>query len=334
MPCNWVEQLSTKCGKLAALPKKEKILMKYDKEEQEQQEQHALLPLAGVERIRRVIHEGQEYWSVIDVIAFLTDAATPSKYWNTMRSRMRTEGARETLSQIIQLPMRSADGRLRKTDAMTRPTLLRLLQSIPSPKAEPFKLFLAEAGEEILTEVEQQSNTLEGLRDHYRRLHRDEEWITARILYIATRNAWTSEIQLRGVGDSPSIARLTSLLNLRTFGVTTAQHKAIKHLPTRENLADHKTRMELILSSLGEETATGLHQKHDSQGYDEIEQDVKVAGDVAAAARRDVEEQLGEPVVSSQNFLELPKEKRKKRALPAPAAGQETLYDATDQRKD
>ena len=163
--------------------------MQYDKEEQEQQEQHALLLLAGVERIRRVLHEGQEYWSVIDVIGFLTDAATPSKYWNTMRSRMQSEGARETLSQIIQLPMRSADGRLRKTDAMTRPTLLRLLQSIPSPKAEPFKLFLAEAGEEILTEVEQQSNTLEGLRDHYRRLHHDEEWITARILYIATRNA-------------------------------------------------------------------------------------------------------------------------------------------------
>ena len=111
-----------------------------------------------------------------DVIAFLTDAATPSKYWNTMRSRMQSEGARETLSQIIQLPMRSADGRLRKTDAMTRPTLLRLVQSIPSPKAEPFKFFLAEAGEEILTEIEQQSNTLEGLRDHYRRLHRDEEW--------------------------------------------------------------------------------------------------------------------------------------------------------------
>jgi len=309
-------------------------MMGHDKEDERRQEPPSLLLLEGVERIRRVMHEGQEYWSVVDVIAFLTDSANPSKYWYVVQKRMQSEGARETLSQIIQLPMRSADGRLRKTDAMTRPTLLRLLQSIPSPKAEPFKLFLAEAGEEILTEVEQQSNTLEGLRDHYRRLHRDEEWITARILYIATRNAWTSEIQLRGVGDSPSIARLTSLLNLRTFGATTAQHKAIKHLPTRENLADHKTRMELILSSLGEETATGLHQKHDSQGYDEIEQDVKVAGDVAAAARQAVEEQLGEPVVSSQNFLELPKEKRKKRALPAPAAGQETLFDVTDQRQD
>jgi hypothetical protein len=102
--------------------------------------------LEGVERIRRVMHEGQEYWSVVDVIAFLTDSANPSKYWYVLQKRMQSEGARETLSQIIQLPMRSADGRLRKTDAMTRPTLLRLVQSIPSPKAEPFMLFLAEAG--------------------------------------------------------------------------------------------------------------------------------------------------------------------------------------------
>ena len=191
------------------LREKGRIMMGHDQEDEQQQEQTSLLLLEGVERIRRVMHEGQEYWSVVDVIAFLTDSANPSKYWYVVQKRMQSEGARETLSQIIQLPMRSADGRLRKTDAMTRPTLLRLLQSIPSPKAEPFKLFLAEAGEEILNEVEQQSSTLEGLRDHYRRLHRDEEWITARILYIATRNAWTSEIQLRGVGDSPSIARLT-----------------------------------------------------------------------------------------------------------------------------
>jgi DNA-damage-inducible protein D len=234
-----------------------------------------------------------------------------------MRSRMQSEGARETLSQIIELPMKSADGRLRKTDAMNRPTLLRLVQSIPSPKAEPFKLFLAEAGDEALTEIERQNDTLEAIRDHYRQLERDEEWITARIIYIATRNAWTSEIQIRGVDDSLNIAKLTSLLNLRTFGWTTAQHKSLKGLAKKHNLADHKTRMELILSSLGEETATGLHQKNDSQGYDEIEQDVKEAGDTAADARRAVEQRLGEPVVSSQNFLQPPKGRQKKQ-LPSP----------------
>jgi hypothetical protein len=139
------------------------------------EEQRELLLLEGVERIRRVMHEGQEYWSVVDVIAFLTDSADPSKYWYVTRKRMQTEGARETLSQIIALPMRSTDGRLRQTDAMTRLTLLRLAQSIPSPKVELFKLFLAEAGEETLTEIEQQSDTLESLRDHYRQLKCDEE---------------------------------------------------------------------------------------------------------------------------------------------------------------
>lgn len=280
-----------------------------------EEDKRALLPLAGVERIRRVMHEGQEYWSVVDVVGFLTDAATPSKYWHTMRSRMQSEGAQETLSQIIDIPMKSADGRLRKTAAMNRQTLLRLVQSIPSPRAEPFKLFLAEAGDEVLTEIEQQSDTLEAMRDHYRKLKRDEEWITARIIYIATRNAWTSEIQLRGIDDSVSIARLTSLLNQRTFGLTTAQHKAVKQLSSKHNLADHKTRMELILSSLAEETATGLHQKNDSQGYSAIQQDVKEAGDTAADARRSVEQRLGEPVVSPHNFLA---KKRQKKQLPPP----------------
>ncbi|HLZ59693.1 MAG TPA: hypothetical protein VKR06_22315 [Ktedonosporobacter sp.] len=281
-------------------------------DEEQGQEQRSLISLEGVERIRRVIHEGQEYWSVVDVVGFLTGSTHPSKYWTAMRNRMQGEGARETLAQIIELPMRSADGRHRKTDAMNRQTLLRLVQSIPSPRAEGFKLFLAEAGEEKIVEMERQADSIEEMRQRYRSLGRDEEWINARILYIVTRNAWTSEIQVRGVDDQQSIGKLTSILNLRTFGVSTAQHKQVKGLSLRHNLAEHKTRMELILSALGEETATGLHQKNDSQGYEEIEQDVKEAGDTAADARRAVERRLGESVVSPQNFLDPPKRKRKK----------------------
>ena len=295
----------------------------------EEEETQALTPLEGVERIRRVMHEGLEYWSVIDVVGFLTDAANPSKYWHTMRSRMQGEGARETLAQIIELPMKSADGRHRKTDAMTRQTLLRLVQSIPSGKAEPFKIFLASAGEEKITQMEQQADTVEELRQRYRKLGRDEDWINARILYIVTRNAWTSEVQLRGVDDQKSISKLTSLLNLRAFGLTTAQHKQFKGLLPRHNLAEHNTRMELILRALGEETATGLHQKNNSHGYEEIEQDVKDAGDTAADARRVVERRLNEPVVSPQNFLEPPENTRKKQALPTPE--QPTLFDQEEQ---
>jgi len=295
----------------------------------EEEETQALTPLEGVERIRRVMHEGLEYWSVVDVVGFLTDAANPSKYWNTMRSRMQGEGAQETLSQIIELPMKSADGRHRKTDAMTRQTLLRLVQSIPSGKAEPFKLFLAEAGEEKITQMEQQADSVEELRQRYRKLGRDEDWINARILYIVTRNVWTSEVQLRGVDDQQSISKLTSLLNLRTFGLTTAQHKQFKGLSSRHNLAEHNTRMELILRALGEETATGLHQQNNSQGYREIEQDVKDAGDTAADARRAVERRLHEKVVSPQNFLEPPKSTRKKQSLPAPE--QPTLFNQEEQ---
>lgn len=296
-----------------------------------EEERQALTPLTGVERIRRVMHEGQEYWSVVDVVGFLTETANPSKYWNTMRSRLQGEGARETLAQIIELPMKSADGRHRKTDAMTRQTLLRLVQSIPSHKAEPFRIFLAEAGEEKITRMEQQADSMEELRQRYRKFGREEDWINARILYIITRNAWTSEIQLRGVDDQQNIRKLTSLLNLRTFGLTTAQHKQFKGLSTRHNLAEHNTRMKLILRALGEETATGLHQKNDSQGYEEVERDVKDAGDAAADARRAVEQRLQEKVVSSQNFLDQPKNKRKKRDLPA--SEQPTLFDQEGQNQ-
>jgi DNA-damage-inducible protein D len=268
-----------------------------------EQDPRSLLLLAGIENIRRVIYDGQEYWSVVDTIGWLTDAANASKAWATIRSRMTSEGAQETLSYIIQLPMQSKDGRHRNTDAMTRQTLLRLVQSVSSPKAEPFKLFLAEAGEDYLSQAEQQVDSVEEMRQRYRKLGRDENWINARILYIVTRNAWTSEIQGRGIDDNLTIAKLTSILNQRTFGVTTVQHKQVKSLQPHHNLAEHKTRMELILSALGEETATGLHQKNDSQGYSAIERDVKEAGDTAALARRAVEQRLGEPVVSSQNFL-------------------------------
>lgn len=131
-------------------------------------------------------------------------------------------------------------------------TLLRLIQSIPSSKVEPLKLFLAAAGDEKIALIEQHADSVEQLRQHYRELGRDEEWIIARILYIVTRNAWTSEIQVRGVADSLSIAKLTSLLNQRTFGLTTTQHKNLKGLSQRHNLADHKNRMELILSTLAD----------------------------------------------------------------------------------
>jgi hypothetical protein len=156
----------------------------------DEHEQRSLFQLQGIERIRRAIHEEQEYWSVVDVIGWLTDAVNASKLWNTIRSRLTSEGAQETLSQIVELPMRPADGRHRKTDAMTRATLLRLVQSISSPKAEPFKLFLAEAGEDQLSQSEQQGDSVEEMRQRYRKLERDEKWITVRILYLVTRNVW------------------------------------------------------------------------------------------------------------------------------------------------
>jgi len=270
----------------------------------------AIFEAEANERIRKVWHDGQWFYSVIDIIGLLTGSPNPRNYWNMVKARMSAEGASETYTECVQLKMRSRDGKMRTTDAADRETVLRILQSVPSPKAEPFKRWLARVGEERLQEEEQPSLAIERLRRIYAQKGYADEWIGERLKKITVRNGLTSEWLGRGAKSGRQVARLTNEVHEGTFDITPAQHLEIKDLPPNENLQDSMTIMELALSSLSEATATILHQKRDSHGFAQLQRDAHEAGEVGGAARRDVEARIGESVVSPVNHKQLRQERQ------------------------
>ena len=265
------------------------------------------------ERIRKVMHDGRWFFSVIDTVGLLTGSPNPRNYWNMLKRRMADEGASETYTNCVQLKMPSTDGKQRLTDCADTETLLRIIQSIPSPKAEPFKQWLARIGSERLQEIEQPERAADRMRALYRQRGYSDEWIRARLQSIVTRDELTDEWRERGAHEGREFAILTDILQRGTFEVSTAEHKAIKALKPRDNLRDSMTSLELALAILSEATATALHQAHDSPGMGELSDDAQRAGRVGGAARRDVEAELGRPVVSSENAKTLIEDAQRQR---------------------
>ena len=271
-------------------------------------------------QIRHVWHEGRWFFSVIDVVGLLTDSAKPRFYWADMKRRIETEGFREVLAKCQQLKMLAPDGKQRLTDAADAETLLRIIQSIPSPKAEPLKQWLARVGTERLQEMENPALAADRLRQEYRRLGYDDEWIGQRLLNIVTRDELTEEWQQRGAEEGRQFAALTDTLHRGTFDVGVRDHRAIKHIGRAQNLRDSMTRVELALSTLAEATAAELHQTRDSQGYEALRGDAQEAGEVGGAARRDIEARTGYPVVSGENYKTLRQGRAPGQQLPLPEA--------------
>lgn len=257
------------------------------------------------QQIRRVWHEGQWWYSVIDVIGLLTDNPKPRQYWFDMKRNIHTEGFIEVSEKIRQLKMEAADGKQRLTDAADTETLLRIIQSVPSPKAEPFKRWLARVGTERLEEVDNPELAADRMRQLYRARGYSDEWIDRRLQGIVIRDELTQEWRERGAEEGRQFAVLTDILSRGTFGASVAEHKQIKQLKARDNLRDSMTTMELLLTALSEETAKTLHQVHDSQGLPALQSDAREAGDVAGATRRDIETRTGQPVVSTENHKTL-----------------------------
>lgn len=283
-----------------------------------------LLGQQAEERVRHVWHEGRWWFSVIDVIALLTDSPRPRKYWNDLKTRLeQDEGFVELSAKIGQLKMRAADGKQRQTDAADTETLLRIIQSIPSPRAEPFKQWLAHVGAQRLEELKNPSVAADSLRLKYRRAGYTDEWIEARLQNIMTRDDVTAEWHERGADDTREFAILTDILHRGTFDVTTAEHREIKGIKGRANLRDNMTRLELALSTLAEATATELHQTRDTQGFLELQRDAGEAGEVAGSARQDIEARTGQRVVSSQNAKQLTARAAQPRLLSADDPGQQ-----------
>jgi hypothetical protein len=264
------------------------------------------------ERVRKTYLDGQWWFSVVDVVGVLTGSANPRFYWGKLKERLASiEGASETLTKCQQLKMKAADGKMRTTDAADTQTLLRIIQSIPSPKAEPFKRWLAQVGVERLQEEAEPSLAEERLIKLYRKKGYSESWIKQRMQSIVHRNAVTAEWLARGATEDGQVAALTDTLSVESLGVTTREHKDLKGLKPKDNLRDSETVMELAITGLAEATAVTLHQKHDTQGFNALQVDCHEAGKVAGEARLLVEKVTGEPVVSPINYKQLRQERQK-----------------------
>ena len=258
--------------------------------------------------IRRTLHN-EEWWFVItDIVAALTDAADPSDYWKKMRRRdpdlsLDSQGGGQ-IDPPLALAFETAGGR-QKLQCWNTQGIFRLIQSIPSPKAEPFKRWLAKVGKERLDEIENPELAMGRMQALYEKKGYPKEWIDKRLRGIAVRQDLTDEWKARGVASSVEFAILTNEIMQGTFDLKVDEYKQVKSL-ARENLRDHMTDIELILTMLGEATTTKLHRDRDSQGIAPLKKDAQDGGAVAGRTRKDIEQQSGQPVVSRSNYLPPP----------------------------
>ncbi|MDX1994557.1 MAG: Bro-N domain-containing protein [bacterium] len=269
----------------------------------------AIILFDGTE-IRRVWHNDEWYYAIVDVIEAVTGSTNPTSYWGKMKNRETQLGPNWHKLKFV-----GRDGKNRFTECANREELLRIIQSIPSPKAEPFKLWLAKTGHERLEEMEDPELILERLKETYRQKGYTEEWIELRIQSIVVRQELTDEWKARDVQEGREFAILTSEISKGTFGITPSEHSKLKSLK-RENLRDHMSNLELVFTSLGEVATTEITRVTDSQGFSECKTSAQRGGKVAGDARRLLEAETGEKVVTSENFLpdvqEKPKRLKKK----------------------
>ena len=243
------------------------------------------------------------YFSIIDVISVLTGTANPRRYWSDLKRKLKAEGANELYEKIVQLKMLSSDGKRYKTDVANTEQLLRIIQSIPSPKAEPFKAWLAMVGKERIEETIDPEQTIDRALDTYLKKGYSEEWIHQRLLAIRIRNELTDEWKKRGVQKGKEYAMLTDEISRAWSGMTTGQYKRLKGL-TKENLRDNMTDLELVLTMLAEASTTDISKTAKPQTFEENKQVAKRGGKVAGIARQALEAETGKPVITEKNAFD------------------------------
>ena len=251
--------------------------------------------------IRKIMYLDQWWFSVIDIIEVLTGNDRPRKYWNDLKKKLTSEGYVEVSEKIGQLKMMAPDGKMRLTDCASAETMFRIIQSIPSPKVEPLKQWLAKVGRERLEEIENPELSMERMQELYEKKGYPKEWIDKRMRGIAVRQDLTDEWKNRGAKTSLEYAILTNEIMQGAFDLKVDEYKQVKGL-ARENLRDHMTDIELILTMLGEATTTKLHRDRDSVGIEPLKKDAQEGGAVAGSTRRDIEKRSGKQVVTGANF--------------------------------
>ncbi|MFH1653879.1 MAG: Bro-N domain-containing protein [Pseudomonadota bacterium] len=273
--------------------------------------EHPKLAVFQGKQIRRILHNNEWHFSVIDVIEVLTDSNNPRRYWSDLKRQVtEKEGFFELYGKIVQLKIEAQDGKLRETDMASTETMFRIIQSIPSPKAEPFKRWLARVGYERIQEIEDPEIATKRTKTIYKAKGYPDVWIEKRMRGIAVREELTDEWQKRGIEEQKEYSILTAEISKATFGMTPSQYKELKGLE-RENLRDHMTDLELIFSMLGEASTTEITRKKNAQGFEENKYAAQTGGNIAGNAREKLEIETGSKVVTSKNFLPQKPEQKK-----------------------
>jgi len=263
--------------------------------------------------IRRKLIENKWFFSVVDVVGALTDSEDPRNYWKVLKSRLIDEGS-EVVTFCNQLKLIAEDGKLRETDCADTEGIFRIIQSIPSKKAEPFKRWLAKVGYERVQEIENPELAQERMKKLYELKGYSKEWIEKRLRGIAIRQELTDEWKNRGVQREIEFAILTNEISKATFGKTVEEYKEFKKLK-RENLRDHMDDLELIFTMLGEAATTKIAKVKDVEGLEENRIAARQGGEVAGNARKELEEKTCESVLVEDNFLDVPEKLKKKRKI-------------------
>lgn len=266
------------------------------------EEGSAQIVLFRGKEVRQVFHDNEWFFSIVDVMEAVTETDRPRQYWSDLKSQLsEKEGFSELYEKIVQLKMPSPDGKKYITDAVNVETLFRIVQSIPSKKAEPFKKWLAKIGYERIQEIQNPEIGVKRAILQWQVQGRTDDWIDARIRSIVTRKELTSEWDKRGV-EGNEYGALTNIISRKTFGIDTAGHKKLKGLKN-QNLRDHMTDLELIFTMLGEKSTAAIAVSTNAQGYTENAEAAASGGKIAGEAARTLEKKLGKKIASADNFL-------------------------------
>lgn len=252
-------------------------------------------------QIRKILWNNEWYFSIVDVCSVLLESPNAGAYWRKLKQRLVAEGS-EVVTFCHGLKLLAPDGKQRETDCANIEGMLRIIQAIPSPKAEPFKMWLAKVGKERIDEIENPELAMDRAKGIYEKKGYDKAWIDKRMRGIAVRHSLTDEWAERGATKPVEYAILTNEIMQGAFDLKVGEYKKVKGLE-RENLRDHMTDLELIITMLGEATTAQITQQKDSHGMTELKHDAQQGGAVAGRTRKDIEKQIGKKVISSNNFL-------------------------------
>lgn len=262
--------------------------------------------------VRRVWKDEQWYFSVIDVVAILSGSERPRKYWDDLKRKLNSEGS-QLSEKIGQLKLVSSDGKKYLTDVASLKGIFRIIQSIPSPKAEPFKIWLAKVGQERIEEIQDPERAIIRAKNIYEQKGYDDDWIAKKMRGINIRNTLTDEWKEHGAKVGVDFAILTNEIYKGAFDMNAKEIKDFKSLDNPDNPRDHMSELEIILTMLGEATTTEISKKKNSQGFKKLKKDAKIGGSVAGRTRKDIENKTGKKLLSKDNFKNLEAKKQNKR---------------------